>query len=465
MPASWTEQQITDNLLRAGVSWTTPTVTYGFPSSAPSWAASGEGPGFSAFAESQKVAARLAMSLWDDLAAVDFAESAGATQITFQNTTTDIGYAHAYYPGGWSGAGSIWLNPTYNSTYGTNDLVTPTVGKWGFNTYVHEIGHALGLDHPNDYPPGATYAANALYQQDSIQYTVMSYFSASNTGADWIAANNQSYSPQTPMLHDVLAIQALYGVETTTRTGNTIYGFGSNADRSVYNFAANAHPVLTIWDAGGIDTLNLSGFSTASRINLNAGAYSDCDGMTMNIAIAFNCFIENATGGSGNDTITGNALANLLKANAGNDTILGGDGNDILDGGTGSDSLQGGNGIDTADYRFGVAVDINLVTGTFTGGASGDSFVSIERYFGSNSGNDYFTGGNASEYLYGLIGQRHFQRQPRQGLSLWRSGSRQLRIRSRHPRRQRIASGPHRGLHRQSGQARLHRHRRRQRRR
>jgi serralysin len=210
------------------------------------------------------------------------------------------------------------------------------------------------------------------------------------------------------MLHDILAIQALYGVETTTRTGNTIYGFGSNADRSVYNFATNTHPVLTIWDAGGIDTLNLSGFSTASRIDLNPGAYSDCDGMTTNIAIAFNCFIENATGGSGNDSITGNALANILKGNAGNDTLVGGDGNDTLDGGTGNDGLQGGNGIDTADYRFGVAVDINLVTGVFAGGAAGDSFVSIERYYGSNSGNDNFTGGNASEYLYGLIGNDTF---------------------------------------------------------
>jgi serralysin len=408
MPASWTEQQIVDNLLRADMYWTTPTVSYGFPTTAGSWFANGEGPGFSAFLETQKAAARLAMSLWDDLAAIDFTESAGAAQVTFQNTTTDIGYAHAYYPGTWGPAGSIWLNPNYNSSSGGNDLVTPTVGKWGFNTYLHEIGHALGLEHPGEYPQGATYAANAPYLQDTVQYSVMSYFAASNTGADWVASNNQSYSPQTPMLHDILAIQALYGVETTTRTGNTIYGFGSNADRSVYNFTTNAHPVLTIWDAGGLDTLNLSGFSTASRIDLNAGSYSDCDGMTKNIAIAFNCFIENATGGSGNDSITGNALANLLRGSAGNDSLIGGDGNDTLDGGTGSDSLQGGNGIDSADYRYGVAVDINLATNTFTGGAAGDSFVSIERFFGSNGGNDVFTGGNGTDYLYGVAGNDTF---------------------------------------------------------
>ena len=165
-----------------------------------------------------------------------------------------------------------------------------------------------------------------------------------------MASDGKSYYAQTPMLDDIMVIQAMYGAETTTRTGNTVYGFNSNADRSVYDFSVNKHPVLAIWDSGGIDTLDLSGFSTASVISLIPGTFSNCDAMTSNIAIARNCWIENATGGSGNDTITGNDLANILIGNGGNDTITGGLGNDTLIGGAGADKLQGGDGNDIIYY-------------------------------------------------------------------------------------------------------------------
>jgi serralysin len=365
MSATWTNTQIVSNLLRAGLSWSGSTITYKFPTTAPSWAYStGEGSGFSALAASQKAAAVAAMTLWDDLISPDFVEVTGASNLTLQNTTTGIGYAHAYFPGGWSGAGSIWFNPTYNSSSGTNDLVTPTAGKWGYLAYIHEIGHALGLEHPGEYNGGnPTYANDALYAQDSIMYSVMSYFDASNTGADWVASNGQKYYAQTPMLHDILAIQALYGAETTTRTGNTVYGFNSNAGNALYDFTQNAHPILAIWDAGGNDWLDLSGFATASKIDLNQGAFSDCDGMTKNIAIAYGCDIENARGGSGNDTLIGNALNNILEGGSGNDVLTGNDGADVLLGGDGNDTFYA----DVLDYLLqfsgGTGYDILYISG------------------------------------------------------------------------------------------------------
>ena len=102
-----------------------------------------------------------------------------AARSTFSNSTsTSIGFAHAYFPGEAAAhRGLLWLNPTYNSTWGTNDLVTPKIGQWGALTYIHELGHALGLDHPGNYNGGnPTYGSNALYTMDTIQYTVMSYF-------------------------------------------------------------------------------------------------------------------------------------------------------------------------------------------------------------------------------------------------------------------------------------------------
>ena len=405
MPASWTEQAIVDNLIGSGVSWSGSTITFSFPASLPSWAAGwSEAAGFSGLSTAQKEAAREAIGLWDDLVAPQFVETTGITDIEMANSTTGVSYAHAYYPGGWSGAGSVWLNPAYNS--GTNDLVTPERGDWGFQAYMHELGHALGLSHPGNYNGGSpTYANDALYEQDTIMYTIMSYFTANNTGADWQASNGQTYYAQTPMLHDILAIQALYGADTGTRTGNTTYGFNSNAGRAVFDFTQNAHPVLAIWDSSGNDTLDLSGFNTSSRIDLNPGTYSDADAMTSNIAIAFNCDIENAIGGSAADNITGNALDNRLEGNGGNDILFGAGGNDILLGGAGADQMDGGAGLNSVDYRNDTAVTINFSTGVNGGSAAGDSFTSIERFFGSDTGDDVFVGAQGRNIFHGRGGE------------------------------------------------------------
>src|SRR6185295_13928030 len=54
--------------------------------------------------------------------------------------------------------------------------------------------------------------------------------------------------------------------------------------------------------------------------------------------------LENAIGGSANDTLTGSAAANQLTGNNGNDVIQGRAGNDTLDGGLADDLLIGGTG-------------------------------------------------------------------------------------------------------------------------
>ncbi len=63
---------------------------------------------------------------------------------------------------------------------------------------------------------------------------------------------------------------------------------------------------------------------------------------------------ENATMGSGNDSVTGNASDNVINGGGGNDTLDGGAGNDTLDGGAGNDTLTGGNGNDTLNGGTGI---------------------------------------------------------------------------------------------------------------
>jgi hypothetical protein len=197
---------------------------------------------------------------------------------------------------------------------------------------LHEVGHALGLTHPGPYDASSgvtyTYANDAKFAQDSGQHTLMSYFDNSDGGQ----GSGIMDSNVTPMMLDILAMQNIYGANMSTRTGDSVYGFGNTTGTSIYEFTLSNIPQLCIWDAGGSDTLNCSGYSQNQYINLNEGTFSNIGGGTANISIALNVTIESAVGGSGNDQILGNSANNLFT------------------GGKGDDAIDGGSGIDKAIY-------------------------------------------------------------------------------------------------------------------
>lgn len=212
--------------------------------------------------------------------------------------------------------------------YGANSAVNlwraNTQGGWDIGDsnprkLMHELLHTLGLDHAGTYNgDSADYETQALFQQDSNQYTVMSYWLASVTGADH-DTNGATFFASTPLLYDVAALQYLYGANMATRTGDTVYGFNSTAGREVYDLSLHPNSVFTIWDAGGRDTFDLSGFATPSRIDLHQGGFSDTLLFTDNISIAYGAVIENAVGGSGADVIVANETRNLLTGGGGGD--------------------------------------------------------------------------------------------------------------------------------------------------
>lgn len=362
---SWSNSQILSQL-ETGSRWYGETITYAFPILASEITGPyGEGRSFRPLNDAQQSAARLALVTWDDLIAPSIALNSADGDIRFGLSSTATNYAHSYFPPN----GSIWFNST------DRDLAMPRVGQYSFETFVHEIGHALGLDHMGDYNgPGSN--RPSCYQDSSV-YSVMSYFGPEHgqgqtqvAWADWIGSDGRIYSPQTPMLNDILAIQDVYGADLTTRAGDTVYGFRSTVSgqtEATYHFDLNAHPILTLYDAGGLDTLDLSGYTTTSDINLGAGTFSSCNDMTNNIAIAYGCAIENAIGGSGSDILTGNVLDNVLT---------GGRGNDVLNGAEGFDwALYSG---PLAGYRVTKNANIVEVADNTIGRDGSDALTNIE---------------------------------------------------------------------------------------
>jgi serralysin len=376
----------------------------------------------------ERAVATAALAAWTDVSGIVFVNvgAGSGAQITFDNNDPQ----GAYSTSATSGGRIISSNVNIPTDWDKDPI---SVNSYWMQTYMHEIGHSIGLGHAGNYNGSAIWGRSNKFANDSWQASVMSYFSQPqnpNTGASYAFT-------ATPMAADIIAIQSLYGTNVQTRSGDTVYGNNSNVDGYLGDLfdqwlggaAAETktyigNPItLTLFDTGGIDTLDVSGISVAQRIDLNAEAKSDVAGLKGNIIIARGTVIENAIGGNGDDTLSGNAAANTLTGGegadridgrAGNDTLIGGNGNDTLIGGSGddlmvsgagADSFDGGTEFDAVSYDASagaVTVDLDSVR-LNTGDAAGDTYSSIEFVIGG-SASDILRGSTGAELLRGMIG-------------------------------------------------------------
>ena len=336
------------------------------------------------FTPTQENAARVALQKWANVANITFAEvtDTGPTEgdINFIDENMDpslqlLGYAYlpiGSNPKSGEAAGDVHINEGLTFTSWAEH-------SFSFHVLNHEIGHALGLVHPFDSDSGSTLPG----AEDNDRYTVMSYtevFGASNVYAAG------------PMLYDVAAIQHLYGANLAYNSGDTTYTFGDSD--TIYE---------TIWDGGGNDTIAYTG-SKSTTVNLAPGTFSSIGtspggsgNATNNLSIAFGATIENATGGSNDDVLLGNSVAN---------TLVGGSGSDILNGGAGNDQLFGGTGSDRYVFDLGWGSDV-----VNDGDASGEvrfATSDLSALSGQKSGNDLeiSSGGDSLQFVDYWLGSK-----------------------------------------------------------
>lgn len=350
--------------------------------------------------------ARLALDAWTAATGVSFAETSRGADITFGDDDRGAYASYRY------GAGGELLDAHVNVEAGWMDGFPADerwgVGDYGLQTFVHEIGHALGLNHPGDYNGSARYEADAIFAKDTNQFSVMSYFDQSEYG------DATSLFVSGPMIADIAAIERLYG-PLSANPGDSVYGRSG-----LFDFGRHRDTTFTISDSGGEDLIDLAGAVGRARLDMAAGAFSSINGHVDNLSIALGAVIENAIGSDAADRIAGNGVGNDLRGGGGDDDLDGHGGRDALIGGAGADALSGGAGADRFVFRTASEAAGDLVL-DFGRGADRLSFAAIDADVATAGRQDFdFVGTDrfgetAGEVRYGSKGGETFLAADRDG--------------------------------------------------
>jgi hypothetical protein len=306
------------------------TLTYSFLTALPAGSSSTDSSGFAVMTATQQAAVKKALDYISTLIDVKFtlATTAGQGDINFgQNLqSSSAGYANPPYQGG--GHPSYLMLASNASTNADFSM-----GSYGWETLIHEIGHTLGLKHPGNYNAGGggTPPPYLPAETDTRRYTVMSYNNptdSTNVTAKAVTGGTSyswtSINPQSFMLYDIEALQYLYGSNETT-------------SYQTVTFSADYKGMQTIWAPTG-GKIDASAMSFSNIIDLRAGyfssigiqgpstlpsqiaSYQTYTGMN-NVAIAYGSKVNDAIGGSGNDAFYANAGSDMIDGGAGTDTV------------------------------------------------------------------------------------------------------------------------------------------------
>ena len=332
-------------------------VTFGFFTSALGTAQ--DKYGFKVMTKAQKAAVRRVFDYYGKLINVTFREVAGngTADINFgTNNQRGVSAGYSYYPKMGPIAGKTSLMLANDQWSNTDPQVQE--GGYGYETLLHEVGHALGLKHPGNYNAGGGSTPGPFLPagEDDRQHTIMSYYD--NNASRYV-------NPTTAMVYDVAALQYLYGVNKTAST----------ATNGAFTFTAGKNYLQTLWSATGNDTIDLTSLTNASRVDLNAGAYSSINIVAPssrsyysgnnNVGIAYGAKINNVKLSSAagvaetvtlNDAFNSGAYDVITSFNASDDTLVF---KQSLFGSLGADSLEFGTEATTSNTKL----IVNTATG------------------------------------------------------------------------------------------------------
>lgn len=312
-------------------------------------------------------------------------------------------------------------------------------GGYVFDSFIHEFGHEFGLNHPGLYNysgPGGVqinYLNNATWIYDRQQYSVMSYFDGIDVG------ETSRWSAVSPLIADIEAVIRRFfstvdedGVRTyqtiNLNTGGNVYGFNSSDAAYLLSSSGMRHDIgYTIHDTGGNDTIDFSGSTAGTILDLRAGFFSSVNGHENNVSIfaghnadQTEYYIEAGIGSSFDDVMIGNDGDNILDGRGGGDRMAGNGGDDTYFVDSADDVVReladGGNdtvivlvdGLDLGE----IANVENIIYVGGSGGGSGGTTTTAPAPGGNalasiilgDSGNNTIDGGAGSNTIFGLDG-------------------------------------------------------------
>jgi len=270
-------QSLDASTIQTYYKWTSSSITYSFNTTMPSvYTDSGDTTGW------QQVNSTVQSAVDQIITAADSIITPSINKLTTGDgdirynmiTLSSTENGHAYYPMPSTSpiGGDVFLGSALGTDTTVNNNIN--VGKYGYKTVVHELGHALGLKHPFAESSDPASDINLPTADDNRVNTVMSYTNFKSNDLTFTYTDNGggnfSYGgsldatyPKTFMVYDIAALQSMYGADTTTQTGDNTYSFGTTPSYQ------------SIWDAGGTDTLDFSSTTSGNTVKLTSGSYSN----------------------------------------------------------------------------------------------------------------------------------------------------------------------------------------------